>query len=158
MSDNRDWVQEAYEAFVKNAEGLDPTDPVKAVETYFEKNASDELKERCKAEGKTAESCWKFIMAVARKVSGKSCHIDPGAVYAMAMHYFEDVPVDWDRKKESKAEEKSAPSAETEAKPEKPAKPKKSAKAKKPKKRKGGEQGFFFDVIEEPEAESEVKE
>lgn len=96
MSQNRDYVKETYETFIKNAEGIDPTNPVKAVEAYFEKNASDELKARCKAEGKDAGGCWKFITAVARKV-GRNCHIDPGVVYAMAMHYFEDVPVNWDR-------------------------------------------------------------
>ena len=97
----RDWVEEAYQAFVKNAEGLDPTDPVKAIEAYFEKNATDELKARCKAEGKDAKGCWRFIEAVARKaLKGQSGHLDPGAVYAMAMHWYEDVPKDWDAKPE----------------------------------------------------------
>ena len=59
--EKRDYVKEAYECFIKNAEGLDPTDPVKAVEAYFEKNATDELKARCKAEGKDAKKCWEFI-------------------------------------------------------------------------------------------------
>ena len=93
-SKKRDWAGEAYETFIKDAEGLDPTDPVKAVEAYFERNATDELKARCKAEGKDAKGCWEFIEAVARKVGG-NCHIDPGAVYAIAMHWFEDVPVGW---------------------------------------------------------------
>ena len=161
----RDYVKEAYECFIKNAEGLDPTDPVKAVEAYFEKNATDELKARCKAEGKDAKLCWKFIEAVARKVGG-NCHIDPGAVYAMAMHYFEDVPVDWKgAKKESKGtvEGEGGDAKETGQSPEpqgakaKKSKDKKSKDKKaKAKKRKGGEQGFFFELLDAPE--SEVKE
>ena len=93
----RDWVEEAYKCFIKDAGDIDPTDPVKAVEAYFRKNATDELKARCKAEGKDAKGCWEFIEAVARKaLHGSSGHIDPAVVYAIAMHWFEDVPVDWD--------------------------------------------------------------
>ena len=148
----RDYVKEAYECFIKNAEGLDPTDPEKAVAAYFEKNATDELKARCAAEGKTAKGCWEFIVAVARKVGG-NCHIDPGAVYAMAMHYFEDVPVDWKgAKKESKGkvEGERGDAKETGQSPEpQGAKAKKSKdKKSKAKKRKGGEQGFFFELME----------
>ena len=91
-------MKEAYECFVKNAVDSDPTDPVKAITAYFEKNATDELKAKAKAEGKTAEGCWEFIKAVARKaLGGRSGHIDPVAIYAIAMHYFQDVPKDWDK-------------------------------------------------------------
>ena len=93
----RDWVDEAYKCFIKDAKDIDPTDPVKAVEAYFEKNATDELKARRKAEGKDAKGCWKFIEAVARKaLGGRNGHIDPAVVYAIAMHWFEDVPKDWE--------------------------------------------------------------
>lgn len=148
MSEKRDYVKEAYETFVKNVEGLDPTDPVKAVEAYFEKNATDELKARCAAEGKTAKECWKFIEAVARKVGG-NCHIDPGAVYAMAMHYFEDVPVDW---KGAKGKEKSG-KVEVVDKVDKNVDKSKRSKAKKPaakvKSKKAREsQGFFFELLD----------
>ena len=162
----RDWVEEAYKCFIKDAKDIDPTDPVKAVESYFKKNATDELKARCKAEGKDAKGCWKFIEAVARKaLHGSSGHIDPAVVYAIAMHWFEDVPKDWDKTTPS-------PKAKT-AKPAKSAKPKKPAetpseikkekakakakpkpKAKKPKQ----QQGFFFEMLETPEQESEVKD
>ena len=99
-----DWVEEAYKCFIQDAGDIDPTDPVKAVEAYFQKNATDELKARCKAEGKDAKGCWKFIEAVARKaLHGSSGHIDPTAVYAIAMHWFEDVPKDWDKKAPSGA-------------------------------------------------------
>ena len=92
-TDDRDWVKDAYECFVKNAVDSDPTDPVEAIAAYFEKNATDELKAKAKAEGKTAEGCWEFIEAVARKaLGGQSGHIDPVTVYAIAMHYFQDVP------------------------------------------------------------------
>ena len=148
----RDWVTDAYETFVKNVEGLDPTDPVAAISAYFEKNATDELKERCKAEKKTAAMCWKFIEAVARKVGG-NCHIDPGAVYAMAMHFFEDVPADWNAAAYNAAGIPK-PKAEKKAKPKKPAETpseikKEKAKAAKKKVRKV-RQGFFFEMLDAP--------
>lgn len=159
--EKRDYVKEAYECFIKNAEGLDPTDPVKAVEAYFEKNATDELKARCKAGGKDAKKCWEFITAVARKVGG-NCHIDPGAVYAMAMHYFEDVPVDWGGRKVKKEEAKvegeevvNQPVGNVDKSVDKPKNGKRgigNGKAKKPK----SKQGFFFELLDAPE--SEVKE
>ena len=172
--EKRDWVDEAYRCFVKDAKDIDPTDPVKAVEAYFQKNATDELKARCKAEGKDAKGCWKFIEAVARKaLHGSSGHIDPAVVYAIAMHWFEDVPVDWNMPKVlGKASEpkKTASVQQQVAKPKKPKKPaetpseirkekerqakaKAKAKAKKPKQ----QQGFFFEMLETPERESDVK-
>ncbi len=137
-----DWVETTYETFVKNASGLDPTDPVAAVEAYFEKTATAELKERAKAQGKSAAKCWDFIEAVARKVGG-NCHIDPSAVYAMVMHYFEDVPVDWDEKPEKPAKPKKQPKPAKPAEAEKPKKPAKPKKAKKP-------EQFFFSLEETP--------
>ena len=150
----RDWVKEAYECFVKDAKDIDPTDPVKAIEVYFEKNATDELKARCKAEGKDAEGCWKFIEAVARKaLHGSSGHIDPAVVYAIAMHWFEDVPKDWDKPAPSPKPAKASTPAKT-TKPKKPAETPseiKKAKAKAAKKRKSKtQQGFFFEMLETP--------
>ena len=144
--EKRDYVKEAYECFIKNAEGLDPTDPVKAVEAYFEKNATDELKARCKAEGKDAKKCWTFIEAVARKVGG-NCHIDPGAVYAMAMRYFEDVPVDWSgaKGKEKRVKAEVVDKVDKNVDKVKKSKPKKP-KSKKPK----SKQGFFFELLDAP--------
>ncbi len=165
----RDWVEEAWKCFIKDAGDIDPTDPVKAVEAYFRKNATDELKARCKAEGKDAKGCWKFIEAVARKaLHGSSGHIDPAVVYAIAMHWFEDVPADWDKAPESSSTVKTKPKKagaeasepEKKAKPKKPAetpseirkekermaKAKAKAKAKKPK----AQQGFFFEMLETP--------
>ena len=160
-----DWVEEAYKCFIKDAGDIDPTDPVAAVEAYFQKNATDELKARCKAEGKDAKGCWRFIEAVARKaLHGSSGHIDPGVVYAIAMHWFEDVPKDWDKPAPS-------PKAKT-AKPAKSAKPKTpseikkekakaKAKAAKAKRKPKQSQGFFFEMLETPvtraEKESEVQ-
>ena len=166
-TEKRDWVEEAYKCFIKDAGDIDPTDPVKAVEAYFARNATDELKAKCKAaDGKTAALCWKFIEAVARKALGnRSGHIDPGVVYAIAMHYFQDVPVDWDGCRETA----SAPAAKrhtprASAKVEKAKRPEipKSAQPKpeapkpealppgtKPKKAKPRfEQGFFFEMLE----------
>lgn len=156
--EKRDYVKEAYECFIKNAEGLDPTDPVKAVEVYFERNATDELKARCKTEGKDAKKCWKFIEAVARRVGG-NCHIDPCAVYAMAMHYFEDVPVDWDGKREEAKVESgevvNRPGGNVDKSVDKPKNGKRGIGNGKPKKPKS-KQAFFFELLDAPE--SEVKE
>ena len=186
VKEKHDWVEEAYECFVKNAVDLEPTDPVGAIKAYFKKNATDELKAKAKAEGKTADSCWKFIEAVARKALGsRSGHIDPVAVYAIAMHYFQDVPVDWDVKKEkvkakskkvgsvksiktsvarSSGKKKTEKIEELERKIAQPGsakhaqelkaklkaeKEKLKEKEKKQKaKKRGGEQGFFFDLME----------
>ena len=164
----RDWVEEAYKCFIKDAGDIDPTDPVKAVEAYFQKNATDELKARCKAEGKDAKGCWRFIEAVARKaLHGSSGHIDPGVVYAIAMHWFEDVPKDWDAasakatarqaskkpttRKERLEERVSHGSSKAKAelrelKKKERAKAKAKPKAKKPKQ----SQGFFFEMLEAP--------
>ena len=158
-TEKRDWVDEAYKCFIKDAKDIDPTDPVKAVEAYFEKNATNELKARCKAEGKDAKGCWKFIEAVAREaLGGRNGHIDPGVVYAIAMHWFEDVPKGWDKEKTAQARPSGQGKA---AKPKKPAEThsevkKEKAKAKKAAKPKQ-EQGFFFDLLETPQ-ESEAKE
>ena len=172
-TEKRDWVEEAYECFIKGAEGIDPTNPVKAVEAYFQKNATDELKAKCKAEGKDAKGCWRFIEAVARKaLHGSSGHIDPAVVYAIAMHWFQDVPKDWNMPKvlgTAAAPKKTASvqqqAAKPKTKPKKPAetpseirkekermaKAKAKAKAKKPR----VQQGFFFEMLETPAEKSE---
>lgn len=168
-----DWVEEAYKCFIKDAGDIDPTDPVEAVEAYFQKNATDELKARCKAEGKDAKGCWRFIEAVARKaLHGSSGHIDPGVVYAIAMHWFEDVPKDWDGKaaqarplgqgrvakpkkpttKKGRLEERVAHGS-SKAKAElRELKKKERAKAKaaKAKRKPKQSQGFFFEMLETP--------
>lgn len=185
--ERHDWVEEAYECFIKNAVDLEPTDPVGAIKAYFEKNATYELKAKSVAEGKTYESCWKFIEAVARKALGsRTGHIDPVAVYAIAMHYFQDVPKDWNEKKEKvKAKSENAWSKKKSGKPSaalpsgvkktkkieelerkiaqpvsakhaqelkaklKSEKERIKEKEKKHKaKKRGGEQGFFFDLME----------
>ena len=184
----RDWVEEAYKCFIQDAGDIDPTDPVKAVEAYFQKNATDELKARCKAEGKDAKGCWRFIEAVARKaLHGSSGHIDPTAVYAIAMHWFEDVPKDWDGKaaqarpsgqgkvakpkkpttKKGRLEERVAhgsSKAKAELRELKKKERAKAAKAARPdtrKKKPKQRQGFFFEMLETPvatpEKESEVE-
>lgn len=177
-ADDRDWVKDAYECFVKNVVDSDPTDPVKAIAAYFEKNATDELKAKANAEGKTAEGCWTFIEAVARKaLGGHSGHIDPVTVYAIAMHYFQDVPKDWDKAKGGRAKDGAAQDGKrakgkagketkkVEELKRKIAQPrsakhalelkaklkaeKERLKAKASKAKKGGkEQGFFFDLLE----------
>lgn len=175
-TEKRDWVGEAVKCFIKDVKDLDPTDPVKAVAAYFKKNATDELKARCKAEGKDAKGCWKFIEAVARQaLHGHNGHIDPAVVYAIAMHYFEDVPVDWDGptgkvshtpRASAKAEKAKKPKkpAETPSEIKKEKERAKKAAAKKKKPAPKVQQGFFFNLLETPteaqetEQESEVKE
>ena len=163
----RDYVEEAVQCFIKDVKDLDPTDPIKAVEDYFEKNATDELKARCKAEGKDAKGCWKFIEAVARKaLHGSSGHIDPAVVYAIAMHWFEDVPKDWDKAAKADRSDTAKPKKPTtrkerleervshgssKAKAElRELKKKERAKAKPKAKRPKQSQGFFFEMLETP--------
>lgn len=139
-TEKRDWVGEAVKCFIA-VEGLDPTDPVSAIQAHFDRTATDDLKAECAANGKTAAGCWKFIEAVARRaLNGRSGHIDPTAVYAIAMHWFQDVPLDWDKSGENVPELQPAP--------EKPAK-KPQKKTAKPKKK--DHQGFFFDLLETKE-------
>ncbi len=180
-AEKRDWVGETVQCFIKDATDIDPTDPVKAVKAYFEKNATDELKARCKAEGKDAALCWKFIEAVARKaLNGRNGHIEPAVVYAIAMHYFEDVPVNWDgptgkvshtprasaktekAKKETKVEKLERKVADSQVSPARKAelrkelaeaKRKERAKAKQETKKPKQHQGFFFDLLETPTEE-----
>lgn len=82
--EKRDYVAETVKTFITGSD-MEPTDPVKAISAYFEKNASADLKFRAAAQGKTAKTCWAFIEAVARKaLGGRSGHIDPVVVYAIA--------------------------------------------------------------------------
>ena len=162
--EKRDYVAETVKTFITGSD-MEPTDPVKAIEAYFEKNASADLKARAKAEGKTAKTCWTFLEAVASKaLGGRSGHIDPVVVYAIAMHYFDDIPANWNEKpkKEAKAKKESKSKSESanpalpieigEPEPEEPkaeeeTKVKAKAKVKKHFKK---QQGFFFDMIETP--------
>ncbi len=159
----RDWVDEAYRCFVKDAKDIDPTDPVKAIEAYFQKNATDELKAKCKAEGKDAKGCWKFIEAVARKaLHGSNGHIDPGVVYAIAMHWYQDVPKDWDKPapspkaKPAKLAKSAKPKKPAETPSEKRKEKERMAKAKAKAKKPRAQQGFFFEMLETTD-ESEVQ-
>lgn len=175
-----EWVEETYRIFIRDAAEIDPTDPVKALERYFAANAPEDLKARCAAEGKTAAKCWEFVSAVARKaLKGRSGHVDPEVVYAIAMHWFQDVPADWDKpqpsaeklKKEAErmAEEEKAraarearenplglDAARVDWKPEdgKPSRPAKKP-AKKPVRGPRKSQGFFFDLMEQKEGSAE---
>ena len=176
-TEKRDWVGEAVQCFIKDVKDLDPTDPISAIAHYFAKNATDELKARCKAEGKNATYCWRFIEAVARKALGnRPGHIDPSAIYAIAMHYFEDVPLNWDgptgkvshtpkasakvkkAKKETKVEKLERKVAQSRVSPARKAElrkelaeAKRKERAKKAAKKKSTpkvQQGFFFDMLE----------
>lgn len=177
----RDWVGEAVKCFIKDVKDLDPTDPISAIAAYFAKNATDELKARCKAEGKNATGCWRFIEAVARKALGnRPGHIDPSAIYAIAMHWFEDVPKDWENRPKPKpaVPAKTPTSTPKKGKPKKPAETPSEIKKEKERAKKAAakkaaakkkptsqvQQGFFFNLLETPaeapetEQKSEVKE
>lgn len=163
--EKRDYVAETVKTFITGSD-MEPTDPVKAIEAYFEKNASADLKARAKAEGKTAKTCWTFIEAVAREaLHGHSGHIDPVVVYAIAMHYFDDIPVEWDKKPKEELKANGDPKAKKAKKPAErpvaallieigepePEEPKAKEKPKdKPKKHFKKQQCFFFDLIETP--------
>lgn len=140
----RDYVAEAVEAFIKSAPKLDLRRPQTAIENYFAAHASPELKARVIAAGKTADTCWEFIMAVARSaLDERSGHIPEATVFAIAMHYFEDVPLNW--RNPAKPAPKPKPAT---AKPAPKAKPTPKAKpAPKPKPAKRA-QGYFFDLLE----------
>ena len=130
-----DYVEEAYECFLAHApEDSESTNPVKAIEEYFQKNASDDLKARVRAEGKTAEGAWKFAWAVGERMpssarQGGGFHVEPRILYAIIMHYFEDVPAL--SRFEASVSKKAA-----EAKPEPHKKKSAKAKAAKPKAKK----------------------
>lgn len=148
------WIDEAYEAFFQNAGDIEPTDPVKALEVHFERNATDELRARCAEEGKTAKACWDFVSAVCTKaLHGRNGHVDPVVVYALAMHWWQDVPADWDRSAASSAKKDEEPQASVQdasaATPaEEPAKKPSGPAPKRKKKCKRASQGFFLDVLE----------
>ena len=113
---------------------------------------------------------------MARKaLGGSSGHIDPSAIYAIAMHWFEDVPKDWENlpKPKPAAPAKTPTSTPKKGKPKKPAETPSEIKKEKERAKKAAakkkstpkvQQGFFFDMLETPaeapetEPESEVKE
>ena len=127
-------------------------------------------------------------MEVAKKALGnRDGHIDPGVVYAIAMHWFEDVPKDWKQKpkpaapaktpsnppKKGKKGKKPPESHYEVKKAKKPAETPSEIKKEKERAKKAAakkkpapkvQQGFFFNLLETPaeapgtEPESEVKE
>ena len=146
-----DYVKAAYESFLAHLpENSESTNPIKAIEEYFERHATDELKAKCKAEGKTAEGAWNFAWAVGEKMpassrSGGGFHIEPSVLYAIIMHYFQDVSalarfepaiqkaLDEERKAKAAAEAKARAAQKKSAPKKKNAqKPKPLAKAAKP--------------------------
>lgn len=65
----------------------------KIILEYFEKNASDNLKERVEAEGKTIAGALRYAseQAQKQKVGNCACVADE-IVFGWIMHYFEDEP------------------------------------------------------------------
>ena len=102
------------------------------LEDYYEKNASDALREKVKAEGKTIEGAYKYIESVARKFAKANvCAMPDDVAYGLLMHYLEDeaegtifrtaeeIEADIRRKEEAakrKAEEAEKKAAEAAAK------------------------------------------
>ncbi len=104
---------------------------VERIRAYFEANASEDLKRRAAAEGKTAAGALAYAKGQARKlaVGGCAC-VEDETVYGWAMHYFEDEDAArWEPKKPaakpSEGEKKTVgaekPEAETAGKPAEPA-------------------------------------
>lgn len=95
---------------------------VERIRAYFEANASEDLKRRVAAEGKTAAGALAYAKEQARKlaVGGCAC-VDDETVYGWAMHYFEDEPAEkpagkTDAKaKPAETAEETAEATETEA-------------------------------------------
>lgn len=83
-----DYVKEAFDCFLKGKQK--DTEPLSVIRDFYEKNASPELKEKCKAEGKTVEGAYAFMCEVSHKAGGKS--ISDSIGLSICMHYFQDVP------------------------------------------------------------------
>ena len=88
VKEKRDWVKEAYECFLKDKPK--DTEPLSVIRDFYEKNASEELKAKCEAEGKTVEGAYEFMCRVSKKAGGKS--ISDSIGLSICMHYFQDVP------------------------------------------------------------------
>lgn len=84
------------------------------IRAYFEANASDDLKRRVAAEGKTAAGALAYAKEQARKlaVGGCAC-VDDETVYGWAMHYFEDEPAEKPAASAKKPAETAEEPAET---------------------------------------------
>ena len=82
-----DYVKEAFDCFLKGKPK--DTEPLSVIRDFYEKNASPELKEKCKAEGKTVEGAYAFMCEVSHKAGGKS--ISDSIVLSICMHYFQDM-------------------------------------------------------------------
>ncbi|MBR4523681.1 MAG: hypothetical protein IKO64_05555 [Kiritimatiellae bacterium] len=137
-----EYVDEAYELFIKNAGDCEPTSGEEAIAKYFAKSASEELKAKVEAAGKTAKDAWEFVTEIARR--HRLEHIDPVNVYAIAMHYFEDVPKD--------ARVAAPTKAASASKAKQPAVNHPAKRPAKQRKRPKKQQGFFFDVLGQEEA------
>lgn len=104
----------------KNKTGSGKADgAAERIRAYFEANASEDLKRRVAAEGKTAAGALAYAKGQARKlaVGGCAC-VDDETVYGWAMHYFEDEPAEKPAEKPegkaASAPEEAAEAAETE--------------------------------------------
>ena len=103
-----DYVKEAFDCFLKGKPK--DTEPLSVIRDFYEKNASPELKEKCKAEGKTVEGAYGFMCQVSRKAVGKS--ISDSIGLSICMHYFQDVPALADFEPELEKAEKAKREAE----------------------------------------------
>ena len=103
-----DYVKEAFDCFLKDK----PKDmePLGVIRSFYEANASDELKAKCAAEGKTIEGAYEFMQRVARKAGGNS--ISDSVGLSICMHYFQDVPAMADFEPKLKKEEEAKRRAE----------------------------------------------
>ena len=112
VKEERDWVKEAYECFLKGKPG--DIEPLGVIRSFYEANASEELKAKCKAEGKTPEGAYEFMKAVMREAGGTS--ISDSVGLSICMHYFQDVPALADFEPKLKAAEEKVRKANLEKK------------------------------------------
>lgn len=162
----KDWIGETVRCFFSAENRDEPADPVAAIQRHFDRVATDALKASCAEQGKTAEKCWKFVSAVARHVlHNRSGHIAPDTVYAIAMHWFQDVPVDWNKSQRGVPEAaptfmnpkpKLVPEEKPAAETPKPAMPK-VPKAERKRKPKPSRQEFFFELMETQEGGADAQ-
>ncbi len=92
---------------------------VERIRAYFEANASEDLKRRAAAEGKTAAGALAYAKGQARKlaVGGCAC-VEDETVYGWAMHYFEDEPAEKPAGKPAEGTDAAPETAETPAETE----------------------------------------
>lgn len=139
-----DYISEGAQIII-DAQAAEDATPVGMIQKFFNANASEELKARCKTENKTAQKAYHYLAACARTlISDRRDCVSDAIGLSVAMHYFQDVPENYESIKAATKPAPKSSEAKSEAKAEKPKaeKPKKSA-TKKPKRGQLLQDDFF---------------